>query len=112
MNNVELMVGPIQCKIARLAAGVSPRVLDIFAGCGGLSLGFRAAGYQIQAAMEIDPLAALSHATNFYRGAEADLIALHAKARDITMIEPEELVAELSLGDPHLAFDILIGGPP
>jgi len=112
MNNVELMVGPIECKIARLAAGVSPRVLDMFAGCGGLSLGFRAAGYQIQAAMEIDPLAALSHATNFYRCTEADLIALHAKARDITLIEPEEFVAELRLGDPHLAFDILIGGPP
>jgi DNA (cytosine-5)-methyltransferase 1 len=112
MNNVGLIVNPIQSKIERLASGGTPRVLDMFAGCGGLSLGFRAAGYQIQAAMEIDSLAALSHAANFYRGAEPDLIALHAKPRDITKIEPEQLVAELKLGQPQLAFDILIGGPP
>src|ERR1700722_1208055 len=99
MNSVGLTVKPIQSKIERLAGGGSPRVLDIFAGCGGLSLGFKAAGYQIEAAMEIDPLAALSHATNFYRGAEADRIALHGKPRDITVVEPQQLVAELGLGD-------------
>src|ERR1700722_1036553 len=112
MNSVGLTVKPIQSKIERLAGGGTPRVLDIFAGCGGLSLGFKAAGYQIQAGMEIDPLAALAHATNFYRGADPDLIELHGKPRDITKIEPEQLVAELELGQPQLAFDILIGGPP
>jgi DNA (cytosine-5)-methyltransferase 1 len=42
-------------KIARLRRGGKPRVLDLFAGCGGLSLGFQAAGFAVQAAVEIDP---------------------------------------------------------
>ena len=50
----------IRQKIARLAAGGRPRVLDLFAGCGGLSLGFLAAGFKIAAAVEVDPDAAAS----------------------------------------------------
>ena len=43
-------------KKARLAAGGVPRVLDLFAGCGGLSLGFHAAGFELAGAIELDPL--------------------------------------------------------
>ena len=51
----------IREKVARLAAGGEPRVLDLFAGCGGLSLGFHAAGFALRAAVESDPDAARSH---------------------------------------------------
>ena len=51
----------IQRKLERLRAGAQPRVLDLFSGCGGLSLGFKAAGYDIAAAVEFDPHAARSH---------------------------------------------------
>jgi len=51
----------VQQKIARLATGGMPRVLDLFSGCGGLSLGFKAAGFEIRAAIEFDPEAARSH---------------------------------------------------
>ena len=50
----------VRQKIARLAAGGRPRVLDLFSGCGGLSLGFQAAGFELAAAVEIDPEAAAS----------------------------------------------------
>lgn len=97
----------IRRKITRLAAGRPPRVLDLFAGCGGLSLGLFAAGCEIRAAVESDPDAARSHGTNFHPGDEP-----HAQPRDITDITAAELTEELELGDPAHAFDIIVGGPP
>src|SRR5262245_5110173 len=76
----------MQQKLARLATGGRPRVLDLFSGCGGLSLGFQAAGFQISAALEIDPDAAKSHGLNFHKDAPE-----HALARDITAVSPQEL---------------------
>lgn len=94
-------------KINRLRTKAKPRVLDLFAGCGGLSLGFHAAGCEITAAVEFDPDAARSHGENFHKSAPG-----HVKARDITQTKPKDLTGELELGDPSLAFDIIIGGPP
>ena len=94
-------------KIARLAAGGRPRVLDLFAGCGGLSLGFQAAGFDLTAAVEIDADAAASHGLNFHPGDPR-----HAVARDITTLTPEALASELKLGPVASAIDVLVGGPP
>jgi len=103
--------GIVQGKATRIAEGYRPRVLDLFSGCGGLSLGFLKAGYQITGAIEIDEKAALSHAKNFYRDNE-DLVELHGKPRDITDLEPYEFANELKLGDIKSAIDVIIGGPP
>ena len=97
----------IREKISRLQTGAPPRVLDLFSGCGGLSLGFRAAGFEITAAVENNPKAAASYGANFH----AD-DPLHAMARDITETTPGQLVRELKLGRMAEAFDIVIGGPP
>ena len=97
----------IRQKIARIASGSRPRVLDLFAGCGGLSLGFHAAGFEIAAAVEIDPDAAASHGKNFHRGDPR-----HMQARDISALSPEALAAELNLGAVGAAIDVLVGGPP
>ena len=94
--------GIIQKKITRLKRGEIPRVLDLFAGCGGISLGFLAAGYRIDAAVELDQIAATTHAMNFHGGDEK-----HGRSRDITAIEPDELCKELGLGNAEEAFDIL-----
>lgn len=94
-------------KIARMRHGGTPRVLDLFSGCGGLSLGFKAAGFDIAAAIEFDPDAAASHGANFHPGDPR-----HARARDITKLTPEDLVEELELGDVVSAVDIIVGGPP
>jgi DNA (cytosine-5)-methyltransferase 1 len=91
----------------RLRSGDAPRVLDLFSGCGGLSLGFLAAGYSISAAVENDPDAARSHAANFHSGNAA-----HSVPRDITNLSPEGLAAKLGLGDVAYAFDVIVGGPP
>lgn len=97
----------IRQKIARLKAGGKPRVLDLFAGCGGISLGFSAAGFTVEAAIEFDPEAAASHGLNFHGGDTA-----HCSARDITRTKPDDLVRELGLGKASGAFDVLVGGPP
>ena len=94
-------------KMARLSAGRAPRVLDLFSGCGGLSLGFRAAGCSIDAAVENDPVAARTHGLNFHDGNEK-----HSKARDIEAETPEFLTQDLELGSAASAFDIVVGGPP
>ena len=94
-------------KIARITAGGRPRVLDLFAGCGGLSLGFSTAGFETVGAVEIDVAAAASYGRNFHDGAEN-----LSKARDITKLAPETLAEELGLGPIALAVDILVGGPP
>lgn len=97
----------IERKIARLRSGRPLRVLDLFAGCGGFSLGFQAAGCKISAAVEFDADAARSHGANFHPGD-----ARHSIARDITTTPASALTASLGLGDASHAFDILIGGPP
>jgi DNA (cytosine-5)-methyltransferase 1 len=112
INNEMLMSELIDFKIARLSSGEAPRLLDMFAGCGGLSLGFKTAGFSIQAAIESDSLAASSHAANFFRSVDGDRPTPHSEPRDITKTEPEQLVTAFGLGNPELAFDVLVGGPP
>lgn len=94
-------------KAVRLRAGGRPRVLDLFAGCGGLSLGFQAAGFDVRAAIEFDPDAAKSHGLNFHGGDVA-----HSQPRDITRVHPADLAAELELGPVEDAVDVIVGGPP
>lgn len=98
----------IRQKLQRLRAGSKPpRVLDLFSGCGGLSLGFKRAGYDIAAAVEFDPHAAKSHGQNFHPDD-----ARHSIARDITTTPPAKLAEALGLGETALAVDVLVGGPP
>jgi DNA (cytosine-5)-methyltransferase 1 len=57
--------------------------------------------------------AAKSHALNFHRHNTPDLIEIHAKSRDITIVEPEKLLAEYGLtGSPAEQIDVIVGGPP
>ncbi len=100
-------------KLDRLARGGSIRTLDLFAGCGGLSLGFQSAGFDVVGALEKDPPAARSHARNFHKALSGDAFQAHARDRDITVTEPEQLVAELELGsEAQNSIDLIIGGPP
>lgn len=94
-------------KIARLQSGGTPRVLDLFAGCGGISLGFEAAGFEMRGAVEFDPDAARSHGLNFHAGAPE-----HSEPIDITKTSPAELCMKLGLGSVAEAFDVVVGGPP
>ena len=97
----------IREKVQRLQSGMRPRVLDLFSGCGGLSLGFSAAGFAILAGLENDATAVASYGTNFHGNDPK-----HSVPRDITVVKPYELVRDLKLGRVSEAFDVIIGGPP
>lgn len=102
------MTTNLQIKARRLLQpGQKPRVLDLFSGCGGISLGFQSAGFSIVANIEIDSDAAASHAYNFHEN-QADF----AVARDITKVSPQQLASELHLGPVEKAIDVVVGGPP
>lgn len=94
-------------KIERLRDGHAPRVLDLFSGCGGISLGFKSSGFDIAASVEFDPHAAASHGANFHPDDPR-----HARARDITRLSPTDLAEELDLGKVDEAIDVVVGGPP
>ena len=75
----------------RAGEGGKPRVLDLFAGCGGLSLGFHSAGFNLICGVELDPPAAESYALNFHNNSPPNLKEIHARPRDIIGVEPDAL---------------------
>jgi len=82
------------------------RVVDLFAGAGGLSLGFQAAGCEIVAAIDIDAVAGETFRRNL-----APLQPGHAPlmlAGEECSLADVEFLRRLDIASP----DILIGGPP
>ena len=100
-------------KTGRLFAGEPLRVLDIFSGCGGMSLGFQRAGYSILGGVELDPKAALTFSSNFFRGHSEEIIKKHSRPLDITNFHPSEFMREILGADtPCNMVDVIVGGPP
>lgn len=85
-------------------------MLDLFAGCGGLTLGFSTAGFKSLGAVEVDKLASASHALNFSHGDSR-----HQIPRSVDE-SPEELLASLCTfrGRERIEtkVDVIVGGPP
>jgi DNA (cytosine-5)-methyltransferase 1 len=100
-------------KLARIKAGEPPRVLDLFSGCGGLTLGVVSAGAISIGGVEFDPHAAASYGENFHRQPDGTVPEQHTRARDIHKWSPSELLADLAgKKQPRPEPDIIIGGPP
>lgn len=87
--------------------------MDIFAGCGGISLGFATAGFELVASVELDPWAATSHGANFAAISHGKNPGGHFKARDIDQEDPAGIFRDLEIGGPvDEQVDVLVGGPP
>ena len=88
-------------------------VLDLFSGCGGLSLGFLKAGFRIVGGIEHDSHAANMYARNIFRDLSEEVQLVHARPRDITAWSPKHLFPEmLGIADPRGSVEVVIGGPP
>lgn len=76
--------------------------IDLFCGCGGLSLGLRRAGFKVLAAIDNDPLSISTYKLNNKR--------THLIKEDIRSIDPHALIKELGLAPGDL--DLVAGCPP
>ena len=103
----------IRSKLKRIQQGGEIRYMDMFAGCGGISLGFLTAGFTPVASIEMDPWAARSHGANFgARSVGGDREAHHAP-RDAVTETADTVFADLGLlGATDNQIDVLVGGPP
>lgn len=79
-----------------------PIGIDLFAGAGGLSLGFEQAGFDIVAAVEIDPVHAATHRFNFPH--------CQVIPRSVTDLTGTEIRKLAGIGDR--VVDVVFGGAP
>ncbi len=100
----------IERKLRRLRRGGTPRVLDLFAGCGGLTLGFSSAGFESVGAVELDPHAAQTHGINFFPGSPHHAIPYSVQENPSSLFL--KLCACIRKTPPETAVDVLLAGPP
>lgn len=76
--------------------------MDLFAGVGGMSLGFEQAGFDVVAAVEIDPIHAAAHHHNFPY--------TRVLVKSVAGVTAKEIREFAGIGDSSV--DVVFGGPP
>jgi DNA (cytosine-5)-methyltransferase 1 len=84
------------------ALNMKPKAIDLFSGCGGLTVGLQQAGFEVVAAVEIDPKARQVYTTNHPR--------IWMAGHDIRRTSASEIIEKLDLKPGEL--DLLAGCPP
>jgi DNA (cytosine-5)-methyltransferase 1 len=79
-----------------------PIAVDLFAGAGGLSLGFQQAGFAVRAVVEYDPIHCATHEFNFPSCA--------AICRSVTDIDGDYIRTHSEIGDKEIS--VVVGGAP
>jgi DNA (cytosine-5)-methyltransferase 1 len=79
-----------------------PIAIDLFAGAGGMTLGFEQAGFDVLASVEIDPVHCATHKYNFP--------FWEVICKSVTDISAAEIRIRAGIGDRPI--DAVFGGPP
>jgi DNA (cytosine-5)-methyltransferase 1 len=83
-------------------SNVRPLGIDLFAGAGGMSLGFEQAGFDVAAAVEIDPVHCAVHKFNFPETAVVP--------RSVAELSGDDIRKAAGIGSRKI--DCVFGGPP
>ncbi len=89
--------------MSKFKFGKRPIVVDLFSGAGGLSLGFEAAGFDIAAAVELDPIHCSVHDFNF-----PYCKTICSDIMDVKTSSISKHLKSLGFEKP----DVIVGGPP
>jgi DNA (cytosine-5)-methyltransferase 1 len=109
---MKIDAGARQAKLGRLRSGDAPRALELCSGCGGMSLGMQAAGFELVGHVESDVTAAASYALNFEPPVKEKKTAW-SLPRDMVTSDPTTLASEIGLkGSIVEQFDVLAAGLP
>lgn len=79
-----------------------PIAVDLFAGAGGMSLGFEQAGFDVLASVEVDPIHSATHQFNFP--------FTRIFCESVERITAAEIRDKSSIGNQDI--DVVFGGPP
>ncbi|MEO1132438.1 MAG: DNA cytosine methyltransferase [Cyanobacteria bacterium J06639_1] len=79
-----------------------PIGVDLFAGVGGMTLGFELAGFDVLAAVELDPVHCAAHEFNFPEW--------RVLCRSVADVTGKEIRQKSAIGDRDV--DVVFGGPP
>jgi DNA (cytosine-5)-methyltransferase 1 len=88
--------------MSHIFAGAGMKAIDLFCGCGGISVGMRSAGLEVIAGVDINEKYIASFKHNFPNA--------QAITDDIRSITPQEFMSRLGIEKGELA--LIAGGPP
>ncbi|MER8896836.1 DNA cytosine methyltransferase [Mesorhizobium sp. M0676] len=94
--------GIVSKNKVRSPAKMRPIAIDLFSGCGGLTLGLKKAGFNVVAAVEIDPLACSTYRRNHKSSFLFE--------SDIRHLDPDAILRQLGMQKEQI--DLVAGCPP
>jgi DNA (cytosine-5)-methyltransferase 1 len=81
---------------------VKPTAIDLFCGCGGLTVGLKKAGFKVLGAVDVDPISIETYKANHRN--------VKVWEMDIRKLDPTELLKKLHINKGEI--DLLAGCPP
>ncbi len=106
----KINVRAVEAKLTRIRAGGTPRFIDLFCGCGGISAGLAKAGMIAVAGFDADAPSMRTWWSNFHP--ESGIHRSGDSSIDITAHSASSALAWCGYPNGVDGIDVLVGGPP